>query len=376
MPAPSTFLGERHVRVRAAMQELGLDALVVTHAPNILYLANHSGGAGVLVLTSKEIFLLADFRYAEGVNWVQASSRACPGLVVRDVPGSYDEAVVTVLTDLGRARVGIEAAHLSVARFEWWRTTIAGRSLPIDLVPTERVVERFRAVKDPWELDALRAAAARLTAVAETAVNASRAGATEREVAGAIEAALRSAGFDRPAFETIVASGPHSALPHHRAGDRQLRTGDLVVLDFGGFLDGYCCDLTRTVALGPPTPEIRRVYDAVREAQQAALIAVRPGASATDVDAAARAVLDARDLGHAFGHGTGHGLGLEVHEDPRVGRPRPAEAATVLEPGMVLTIEPGAYLAGRGGVRIEDDVLVTPTGCELLTSFTRDLLIR
>jgi Xaa-Pro aminopeptidase len=210
--------------------------------------------------------------------------------------------------------------------------------------------------------------------VAEAAFRAVREGVSERRVAGAIEAALRDAGYERPAFDTIVASGPNAALPHHRPGDRLLARGDLVVLDFGGVLDGYCCDLTRTVSVGPAAPEARRVHGAVREAQQAALDALRPGVPAWDVDGAARAVLDRHGLGEAFGHGTGHGLGLDIHEDPRLSRRRPDAAPVPLEPGIVCTIEPGAYLAGWGGVRIEDDVLVTETGCEVLTSVPRDLL--
>ena len=153
-----------------------------------------------------------------------------------------------------------------------------------------------------------------------------------------------------------------------------LAAGDLVVLDFGGVLDGYCCDLTRTVSIGSPSAQARQVYDAVCEAQKAALAAVKPGIEAGAVDAAARTLLEGRGLGAAFGHGTGHGLGLDVHEEPRVARPRPDSPSVLLEPGMVFTIEPGAYLPGWGGVRIEDDVLVTETGCEVLTSASRDLL--
>jgi Xaa-Pro aminopeptidase len=376
MPAASAFLEERHARVRARIHDLGLQALIVTHPPNILYLSNHSGSAGLLVLTSAAVYLAADFRYVEAVEKLQASAQACPGLVLREVPASYEEALVVLLVELGVTKVGFEAAHLSVQRFEWLRRTLDSRKVPIELVSTERIVEGLRVVKDRWELDAVRESASRLPRVAEAAFAAVRPGVRERDVAAAIEQGLRSAGFDRMAFDTIVASGPHSALPHYRAGDRILQAGDMVVLDFGGVLDGYCCDLTRTVVVGAPAPETIRVYDAVRDAQAAAIAAARPGIPASDVDSAARAVLETRGLGQAFGHGTGHGLGLEVHEDPRVSRPRTDLPAMVLEPGMVFTIEPGAYLPGWGGVRIEDDVVVTNDGCELLTSVTRDLLIR
>jgi Xaa-Pro aminopeptidase len=376
MPAPSAFLAERHARVRAQVRELGLDGLIVSHGPNVQYLTNHAATAGLLLLTGEAIHLLSDFRYAEAVARLQASAHACPGLVPHAVPASYDEALVNLLADLGFQRVGFEAAHLSVARFEWLRRTIESRTLRLDLSSTERVVERVRTIKDAWELGALRESAARIAPVAEAAVGAVRPGIPERRLAGVIEQALRDAGFERAAFDTIVASGPNSALPHYRAGDRCLQPGDLVVLDFGGVLDGYCCDLTRTVAVGAVGAEAGRVYQAVRDAQAAAIDAVRPGILASDVDGAARAVLEDRGLGKAFGHGTGHGLGLEVHEEPRVGRAQPGLPAAVLEPGMVFTIEPGAYLPGWGGVRIEDDVRVTKDGCDVLTSVTRDLLIR
>ena len=229
-------------------------------------------------------------------------------------------------------------------------------------------------IKDASEVATLRDAAARLASVAASVFETTRAGVSERAVAAVIESAIRLAGYDRPAFETIVASGPHGALPHHRAGDRILVEGDLVVLDFGGVLDGYCCDLTRTVSIGPPSSEARRLYTAVYDAQRAAIAAVRPGVESTAVDAAARSLLEARGLGAAFGHGTGHGLGLDIHEEPRITRPRSDVASVPLVPGMVFTIEPGAYVPGYGGVRIEDDVLVTETGCEVLTGVPRELL--
>jgi Xaa-Pro aminopeptidase len=372
---PATgILARRHARIREALETLSLDALIVTPPTNIRYLSNHAGSAGILVIARDAIHLLIDFRYQEAVRVRQESSSACPALRVWDVPASYEEALIDCLAAIGVSIVGFEAPHVTVSRHEWWRQTIASRRLDIELRSTERIVEQARMVKDAAEIATLREAASRLTDVMPVVLSAVRAGETEQRIAAVIERAMRDAGYERMAFDTIVASGPHSAMPHYRAGSRTLAAGDLVVLDFGGVLDGYCCDLTRTVSIGPPSPQARRVYDAVRDAHAAAIAAVKPGVEASAVDAAARTLLSDRGLGEAFGHGTGHGLGLDVHEEPRVGKPRADVPSVTLTPGMIFTIEPGAYLAGFGGVRIEDDVLVTDGGHELLTTLPRDLL--
>jgi Xaa-Pro aminopeptidase len=371
----SEILAARHRLVRAKLATLGLDGLLVTSPTNIRYLSNHAGSAGTLLLTGTGVHLLIDFRYQESVRAMQASPAACPDLQIWPVPASYDEALIELLSGPDMpVRLGIEAAHLTVARKEWLERTSASRGLAVSWTSTERVVEQFRLVKDQSEVAALREAAARLAQVADTAFRSIRVGVTERDVAGAIETAMRTAGYERLAFDTIVASGPNAALPHYRAGTRILRPSDLVVLDFGGVLDGYCSDLTRTVSVGAPTEDAFRLHAAVRDAQRIAIDAVRPGVPAASVDAAARSLLESRGLGEAFGHGTGHGLGLDIHEEPRIGPPRSHSASVQLEPGMVFTIEPGAYLPGLGGVRIEDDVLVIGDGCEVLTSVTRELL--
>jgi len=375
MLLPSTdLLSARLARLREALAARDLSALVVTAAPNIRYLSNHVGSAGILVVAPSGNHLVVDGRYTEAVRARQETAAACPALTVHDVPASYDAALVEVLAGLGVATVGFEAAHVSVARHDWWRRTLAGRTPPIELQQTEGLVERARAVKDASEIDALRRAARGLTPVAKGVLKVLRAGMQEREVAGLIEQEIRAAGFERVSFEPIVASGPNAALPHYRAGDRVIADGDMVVLDFGGVLDGYCSDLTRTVSVGDPSEELRRVYGAVLDAQQGAIHAIRPGASTAAVDEVAREVLVENGLGEAFTHGTGHGLGLEIHEDPRLTR-AVSHAPTTLEAGMVVTVEPGAYLPGWGGVRIEDDVLVTAAGYEILTNVPRHLMV-
>ena len=352
-----------------------VDALVVAHPPNVRYLSGHVGSAGMLVVTRAGVHLLVDARYREAARQLVAGGDAPSGLDLHEVPASYDAATLTLLDELGAGAVGVEAEHLSVSRFRWVERATLSRGRACQWVLTSGLVEGVRLVKDADEQAALRRAARGLSGVAEAAFRAVRPGAVEREIAGVIEAALRAEGFERPAFDTIVASGPNGALPHYRAGARILQAGDLVVLDFGGVMDGYCSDITRTIAVGPPGTEARRVYGAVLRAQQAAIDAAGPGVGAEQVDAAARTVLEQAGLGEAFGHGTGHGLGLDVHELPRVGRPVEGLAGTTLGEGMVFTVEPGAYLPGWGGVRIEDDVLVTAGGRELLTEVPRDLLV-
>jgi Xaa-Pro aminopeptidase len=275
--------------------------------------------------------------------------------------------------------MGFEAAHVSVSRHQWLTAALARAGADKELVATEGVVERARAIKDAYETATLRQAGRCLSEVASTVLAEDvRWGRTEREVALSIDWRIREGGFSRSAFETIVAAGPNSALPHARPGERRLTEGDLVVLDFGGVYDSYCVDLTRTVSIGPAGDRAREVFGAVRDAHDRAIATVAPKRSRFEIDAAARDTLARAGLGHAFGHGTGHGLGIEVHEDPRISRRRPEIDDHVTDEfvaaGMVFTIEPGAYLPGWGGVRIEDDVLVTADGVELLTNVTTELI--
>jgi Xaa-Pro aminopeptidase len=294
-------------------------------------------------------------------------------LYVVEGSSGYEQAVIDHLSRISSGLAGFEADQLTVSRYEWWSAVLRRRGSRVELKGTQGIIERQRAVKDTGEIEVLREAAARLSPVAQVAFLAVRPGVSERRVARAIDVALGESGFDRPAFETIVAGGPNSALPHHHPTERLMEDGELVVLDFGGVLGGYCSDLTRTVAIGRTETAQRNLYEAVRDAQMAALAIIRPGVAAADVDAAARGVLHDRGLGEAFAHGTGHGLGLEVHEEPRIYCQRDSEPRVILESGMVFTVEPGAYVPGTGGVRIEDDVLVTETGCEILTDVPREL---
>jgi Xaa-Pro aminopeptidase len=373
--APTAALNHRHRIVREALTAAGVDALVVTALPNVLYLTNFTGSSGIAILDADRIRFLTDFRYLTAIAAMRGTPHECPGLEPVVVEGSYDVTLAAEIEALAPRRVGFEAAHLTVARCNWLEATLRSRSADVRLVPTEHLVERARVRKDDYEIATVREAARRLSAIAREVASEVRRGRTERAVAAAIDWRIREAGFERSAFDTIVASGPHAALPHARPSERTITEGDLVVLDFGGVYDSYCVDLTRTVVVGKADARVHEVYDAVREARNRAIEAVAPGRSRFDIDAAARDLLASRGLGEAFGHGTGHGLGIEVHEDPRITRRRRDIDADdeAVAPGMIFTIEPGAYLPGWGGVRIEDDVLVTDSGVEVLTDATNDL---
>ncbi len=390
--APPATLAARIGRVRRHLESADLDALVVTHPPNLFYLTGLRATSGALVLTRRQVVLVADPRYVQSAREVVARLATETRTRLHEAPRSLDEAVVQVLqkTRAGRSRrrgrgrasrVGVEGATLPVSRFQRLAAALRAprsaraRAADVELVATDGLIEQERAVKGDVEIAVIRQAAGRLDEVARWVPALLRPGRTERDIAADIDDAMRRAGFERPAFETIVASGPHSALPHARPTDRRLAPGDAVVLDFGGVYEGYCVDLSRTACLGGPSDELARMHAAVLDAQDAALATLRPGVRASAVDAAARRVLDGAGLGAAFLHGTGHGLGLEVHEVPRLGRAEDNRADPVLQAGMVVTVEPGAYVAGVGGVRIEDDVLVTPVGGEVLTGAPRGLWV-
>ena len=379
--APSVALRRRHDAVRAACGRAGVDALIVTTRSNILYLTNFIGSASIAVVTADAIQFITDFRYVTAVDAMQKSPAACPDLQLTVVEGAYDSTLAKLLVSLGARRVAFEAAHLTVSRYNWLTATLTQQVGAPELVPLDNVVERLRVRKDEYELSMLRQSARLLSDVAAGVFAEVRRGRSERDVAQAIDRRLLAAGFERPAFDTIVASGPNASLPHAHPGERTLGENELVVLDFGGVYRSYCSDLTRTVFLGTASDRVREVYAAVLDAHDHAIRTAGPGRSRFAIDAAARDVLTSRGLGAAFGHGTGHGLGIDIHEDPKVTRRSGDEPASAdaeqddaVETGMVFTIEPGAYLPGWGGVRIEDDVLVTEHGVDVLTNVTTDLL--
>jgi Xaa-Pro aminopeptidase len=335
-----------------------LDAFLISHLPNIRYLSGFTGSAGLFLVEERGSVFFSDFRYD-----IQAHEEVKDAKLVIGRKSPLALLGQFLKRRRKRARtetIGIESEHLSVAEKKRINAFLPSG---VRLKDTHSAVERLRLVKDGEELPLIREAVTLGAKLFDRAVEVLRAGVTEVEVAAEMELVARRAGADAMSFPTIIAAGARSALPHGRASLQPIPSGGFVVCDFGVILAGYCSDQTRTVWVGPVSAKARHVYDAVREAQQAAVEAVRPGISAGDVDSAARNVLHKAKLAEYFTHSTGHGVGLEIHEAPRIA----AGQRDLLEPGMVITIEPGVYFPGEWGVRIEDMVVVTPTGCEVLT---------
>lgn len=357
----------RRLQAQLAQHEVG--AFVVSTPLNITYLSGFAGSTALLVVFPDTAVIVTDGRYDLVVRRAMAAGTMAV-MELEKVQRRYDTTLGELLTRRGSDRVGFEPGHVTVSTLATW-----GRAVPrINWIPVERVVERLRVVKDAGEIEIFRRGGRMISDVAGQLPAFLEVGRTEKEIAGLVDRAIVDAGFERPSFATIVAAGPNSAQPHATPGNRPLTGGDLVVLDFGGVLEGYCLDLTRAAAVGSVSDAAKSLFDAVYAAHGAAVAAVRPGVPTSDIDRAAREVLEAKGLGEAFSHSTGHGLGLEVHEAPRVARQDP-EMAETTEAGMVFTIEPGAYLESVGGVRLEDDVLVTAAGREVLTTAPLDLLV-
>ena len=351
-------VADRPTRLRSRLDGAGCDALLVTNLTNIRYLTGFTGSAALLLVTPDELVFVTDGRYRDQA----AAQLEAAGVAATVEIGRTQDEQRDLLTEPVAAvtRLGLEAEAVTWAqqrRFgaDWFAGT--------ELVPTEGLVEDLRRTKDAGEIARIQAACAMADAALAAVRHRLGEGATEAEVALELEWQMRRLGAEGPSFDTIVASGPNGAMPHHRAGERRITEGDLVVVDFGALVDGYHSDMTRTFMVGQPSATQRRMLEAVHAAQAAGVAAVRSGVEAREVDEACRAVL--RDVGweDAFLHGTGHGVGLDIHESPRVS----ASAAGSLADGHVVTVEPGVYLPDHGGVRIEDTVVVTAEGCRTLT---------
>ncbi|MBP2016670.1 Xaa-Pro aminopeptidase [Symbiobacterium terraclitae] len=353
---------DRLGRLRAAMAERGIDGLLVAKPENRAYLSGFTGSAGVLLITADRAVLVTDFRYTE-----QAAAQAPAFEVVK--PESTNQALLARLVDeTGIRRIGYEGDHLTVDDHQSYRQAVSG----CEWVSVTGLVEALRMIKDEIEIALMRRAAAIADEAFAQILPLIKPGVTERDLGLELEYRMRKLGAEGVAFETIVASGVRSSLPHGHPTDKVIASGDLVTFDFGALYQGYCSDMTRTVMVGEPTDKQREIYGIVLEAQKRGVAACRPGITGKELDDVCRSYIAERGYGEHFGHGTGHGVGRFIHEGPRVSQ---RGGDVVLKPGMVITVEPGIYLPGWGGVRIEDMLLVTESGAEPFTHTPKELLI-
>lgn len=348
--------------VRSRLADLQLDGLIVTAPENIRYLSGFSGSLGYLLIGQQVAEIIGDSRY-----WIQMEEEAPSFALVRAVASVGIWALVQErIRTSGWQRLGIEALHMTVDQYQ---RLVGALADPVVVTPTTGLVEEVRILKSPEEVELLRRVAGIAGRAFDRVRGAVRPGMRERDVAFLLEQTFRELGADGPAFETIVAAGERGALPHGRASDRLLETGDLVVVDFGARAGGYNSDTTRTIVVGEPSAEQQRLIDAVRRAQTESMALMRPGVAADAVDKRAREILASE--AHAFGHGLGHGIGLMVHERPFLS----SSDQTMLQPGMVITNEPGIYVPGWGGVRLEEMVLITEDGPEVITPASREVAV-
>ena len=352
----------RAERLSERLPDAGVDVMLVTNGINVRYVTGFTGSNGIALAGAETRVFFTDFRYVE-----QAAAEVESSFDRRRSPQQLIEGVEDALP-AGELRLGFEAAHMSVSEHAHLRELLPER---IELIATTGLVEDLRAVKQPDELAAIRAATELADESFAVLLAGGLIGHSERDLAMTLEYEMRRRGAERPSFDPIVAGGPRGALPHARPRDTELRRGELVVIDWGAELDGYCSDCTRTVAAGPVDGAAGAVYRLVLDAQVAAVEDVRAGAAAREVDAVARSAIQAAGHGDQFGHGLGHGVGLEVHEGPRLAQ----RSEAVLAAGNVVTVEPGVYVPGKFGVRIEDLVVVRDDGCEILTSITKELVV-
>ena len=349
-------------RIQAALPEAGLDAILLREAKNRYYATGFRSSAGMAVVTEHEAFFVTDSRY------IEAARHRIRGCTVGESSMTMRERdwLEQILRDCGVTMLGFEEESITYADFERLR-----RETDAVLTPAQSVLKTLRAVKSPEEQAKMRAAQALAEQVLDEILGLLRPGLTEKEVAAEITYRLLRHGAEGNSFDPIVVTGKNSSMPHGVPGDTPIRNGDFVTMDFGCVLDGYCSDMTRTVAVGAPTAEMRAVYDVVLRAQAAGIAAFRAGVSGRTVDAAGRKVIEDAGYGAYFGHSFGHSLGLDIHESPSAS---PSETGA-LPAGAVVSAEPGIYLPGKFGVRIEDVVIVTETGCEDITKAPKDLLI-
>lgn len=350
---------EKIEKLRSALSTNNIDAIIITSPYNRRYITNFTGTAGVAIISLTDARFLTDFRYTE-----QANEQATDFKVVEHKKSIVEE-IKNQLEDMNVSRVGFEKDHMTFATYEMYNKTIDK-----ELVPVSGLVEKLRLIKTEEEITILKAAAKIADDAFEHIQSFIKPGVKEIDVSNELEFFMRKQGAASSSFDIIVASGYRSALPHGVASNKKIENGELVTLDFGALYNGYCSDTTRTVAVGEISDELRKIYDTVLTAQIKGVEGIKPGITGVEADALTRDYIKEKGYGQYFGHSTGHGLGLEVHEGPGLS----FKSETKLEAGMVVTVEPGIYVANVGGCRIEDDVLVTENGYERLTHATKELI--
>ena len=350
-------------KLRTSIAERGLDALIISRSENRCYLSGFTGSTGCLFISQKNTILATDFRYTE-----QAKGE-CPDFEIVQTRRELRDWLPDLVSDLGWHKLGFEAGSVSYDGYQKLSEAIETDQVNLELVPTTGLAEQLRSTKEIEELEFITKAVTLADAAFEQARAIIRPGITEKKAAWEIEKLLHENGSEGIAFEIIVASGPNSALPHARPGEKKIRSGESVVIDMGAKLQGYCSDLSRTLLLGETDKILRQIYDIVLKAQTAAIKGIESGMDASQADQLARSVVEEAGYGDAFGHGLGHGVGLAVHELPTLS----PSSSDSLADGMVFTIEPGIYLAGQGGVRIEDMVVLENGKVRVLTKAKKDL---
>jgi len=349
-------------KLRRSLETEGLDAILITRPENERYLSGFTGGEGALLITQQEALLLTDFRYFEQV------AEEAPDFELVKVEDKMPQVLKRLLEEREVKTLGFESTHVPFAQYQEWKKATRG----LKWIPTKEIVETFRMVKDEEELAKIRKAIAIADMACDYIRNFIEPGMTEKQIAWELESYMRRHGAEGLAFNCIVASGPNSAKPHAVPQDRQIEAGEPIVLDMGARVDGYNSDLTRTICLGEPGQKLQEIYNIVLRAQLAAEKQARPRMKGQEVDAVARNIIVEAGYKEYFGHGLGHGVGLAVHEGPAVN----LTSTVTLEPGMVCTIEPGIYLTGWGGIRIEDIVLFKEDGAQVLSKARKELRAR
>ncbi|MDF0727328.1 Xaa-Pro peptidase family protein [Cytobacillus sp. S13-E01] len=347
-------------KIRESFKDYGIDGLLITNSYNRRYMTEFTGTAGVAIISETKAVFITDFRYVEQAN------KQIKNFEIVQHKGPIIEEVAKQAAAIGIQQLGFEQDDLTFATYKAYE-----KELNTEFVPVSGAVEKLRLIKSESEIKILKEAAEIADSAYSHILNFICPGLTELEVSNELEMFMRKNGAVSSSFDIIVASGYRSALPHGVASEKIIEKGDFITLDFGAYYKGYCSDITRTLAVGEPSEELKKIYNIVLEAQLSGMAGIKPGMTGRAADALTRDYITEHGYGEYFGHSTGHGLGMEVHEAPSLSM----KSDTVLEPGMIVTVEPGIYIAGLGGVRIEDDTVVTKDGNESLSYSTKELII-